>query len=285
MERGACRAPLQTNARSRPTSDQDDTAMTSHDHPPYHWQTTDNGTPIGAPLGHLVTPPRPQKKTLEGRYTRLEPLDPVRHASALHRANLTDQDNRIWTYLPYGPFNTEADYRAWTEQMAAEPDPFFYALLDKTTGTPIGILSYLRINPAAGSIEVGHICLPPLAQKTRQATEALILLIRQAFNQGYRRMEWKCDVLNRASRRAAERLGLSFEGVFRQATHYKGRNRDTAWFATTDKDWPHLERAYATWLDPTNFNPDGKQKASLSSLTAPALRLTFADWPLADRLP
>ncbi len=206
---------------------------------------------------------------MAGRWVRLERLDPARHAADLHAAN--SADDRIWDYLPYGPFGTPADYRAWADRMAPGADPLFHALIPTATGRAAGVASYLRITPEAGSIEVGHICLSPAIQRTPAATEAMFLMADWAFRAGYRRYEWKCDALNIPSRRAATRLGFSYEGTFRQATVVKGRNRDTAWFAIIDKDWPTLRAAYERWLDPANFAPGGAQKTALSDLMRPHL--------------
>jgi RimJ/RimL family protein N-acetyltransferase len=203
---------------------------------------------------------------LEGRYLRLEPLVPG-HAAALHAANRVD--DAIWDYLPYGPFATEAAYRAWVTGVAARPDPLFFALVDRAAGTPGGVASLMRIAPEAGSIEVGHICLAPALQRTRAASEMIYLFAEWVFREGYRRFEWKCDALNRPSRRAAERCGFSYEGVFRQATVIKGRNRDTAWFAMTDGDWRCLKPAWEAWLDPGNFDAAGRQHRALGGLTGP----------------
>lgn len=220
---------------------------------------------FGAPVTGWQPPARPGPAAIEGRYVRLERLDPARHAAELHAANRAD--DTIWDYLPYGPFVDLAGYRAWAEAMATREDPFFYALIDRATGRAAGVASYLRIEPAAGSIEVGHINLAPALQKSRAATEAISLMIGWAFDAGYRRFEWKCDALNLPSRRAAERYGLSFEGVFRQATVVKGRNRDTAWFAAIDREWPALQAAFGAWLAPENFDAAGRQKKSLADLT------------------
>ncbi|SPH24941.1 hypothetical protein DEA8626_03974 [Defluviimonas aquaemixtae] len=236
---------------------------------------TGTGNALGdeARLGRIVKdwqpPERPGWARIEGRYVRLERLDPARHASDLFLANRAD--DAIWDYLPYGPFATEEDYRAWTESVAAEEDPRFHALVDASTGRAAGVASYLRIKPGAGSIEVGHINLSPSMQGTCAATEAMYLMMTWAFEAGYRRYEWKCNALNRASRRAAERLGLSFEGVFRQMMVVKGRNRDTAWFAATDGDWPALRAAFERWLAPENFDAEGRQQVALSALTRPHL--------------
>jgi RimJ/RimL family protein N-acetyltransferase len=155
--------------------------------------------------------------------------------------------------------------------MAAKDDPVFFAIRDLSTGSWSGVASYLRITPEAGTIEVGHINLSPELQRTRAATEAMLLMMARAFETGYRRYEWKCNALNLGSRRAAERLGFSYEGIFRQATVIKGRNRDTAWFAAIDAEWPALKAAFARWLDPSNFDDEGRQRRSLSELTAPIL--------------
>jgi RimJ/RimL family protein N-acetyltransferase len=206
---------------------------------------------------------------IEGRHVRLERFDPARHSADLHEANTAS--DAIWDYLPYGPFASLSDYRIWAENVAGNSDPFFYALRDRATGRAGGVASFLRISPAAGSIEVGHIALAPALQRTPAATEAMALMMGWAFAAGYRRYEWKCDALNLASRRAAQRLGLSYEGTFRQAAVIKGRNRDTAWFAAVDTEWPRLSTAFDRWLAAENFDPAGRQKQSLSALTAPIL--------------
>jgi RimJ/RimL family protein N-acetyltransferase len=224
-------------------------------------------------LGRIVEgwrpPPRPGPDGFLGRWAELERLDPAKHAEDLHRAN--GASDAIWDYLPYGPFAKGADYLAWVEEMAAKTDPLFYAIRDRETGDWGGVASFLRIAPEAGSIEVGHICLAPQLQRTRAATEAMFHLMHWVFEAGYRRYEWKCDALNRGSRRAAERLGFSYEGVFRQAAVVKGRNRDTAWFACIDREWPALRVAHETWLDPANFDAAGRQRRPLSDLTRPIL--------------
>ncbi len=225
------------------------------------------GEPIGFPVEDWQGRLPPPRTPLEGRYARVEPIDIERHAAELHRANLEDKDHRIWTYLAYGPFETLDDYRGWLAETCLGDDPLFHAIVDKSHGTATGVASYLRIDPPFGVIEVGHINFAPRLQTTRAATEAMYLMMRRVFDElGYRRYEWKCDALNAASRRAAERLGFTFEGVFRQATIYKGRNRDTAWYAIIDKDWPRLKRAFEAWLDPANFDAAGAQKARLSEL-------------------
>lgn len=172
----------------------------------------------------------------------------------------------MWTYLLSGPFASLAEYRTWLEAKQASDDPLFFAIVDGATRLAVGLASYLRIDAANGSMEVGHLQFSPLLQRTAAATEAMYLMMKQAFELGYRRYEWKCDALNAASRRAAERLGFSFEGIFRQAVVYKGRNRDTAWYSIIDKEWPAIDAAYRQWLDPANFDEAGQQRSSLSAL-------------------
>lgn len=228
------------------------------------------GQPIGQLLPDWAPPPRPPRDLLSGRFCRLEPLDPARHAADLHAANSADAEGRMWTYMAYGPFATLAAYRDWMERSCSGNDPLFYAIIDLRTACAAGVASYLRIDPPAGSIEIGHLAFAPILQRTPAATEALFLLIQQAFALGYRRCEWKCHALNAPSRRAAQRLGFTFEGVFRQASVVKGRNRDTAWYAIIDHEWPALEAAFTRWLDPANFDAAGQQRCSLTELTSPS---------------
>ena len=225
------------------------------------------GQPVGADLTGWTPRPRPSRTVLEGHYCRLEPLDPDRHAAELYAANGEASDDRFWTYLPQGPFPSFEAYEAWLRQVHAGQDPHFYAIRGIEDGLAVGIASYLRIDPAVGSIEVGHINFSPRLQKTPAATEALYLLMANAFETlGYRRYEWKCDSLNAPSRAAALRLGFTFEGIFRQATIYKGRSRDTAWFSIIDSEWPALKRAYLAWLAPENFDEAGQQRRRLGDL-------------------
>ena len=230
--------------------------------------------PIGFPLPDWTPPPFPPDEPMAGRYCRVERLDPSRHATELFEANATDSEGRNWSYLAYGPFDSLAEYREWIETSCCDSDPLFHAILDQTTGKAVGVASYLRITPTQGTIEVGHINHSPLLQRKPAATEAMFLMMQRAFDLGYRRYEWKCDALNAASRKAAQRLGLSYEGVFRQATVYKQRNRDTAWYAAVDQEWPELKEAFTCWLNPANFDDHGQQRVSLSSLTAPILKQT-----------
>jgi RimJ/RimL family protein N-acetyltransferase len=212
-----------------------------------------------------------------GRYCRLEPLDPDRHAAELHAIDIADNDPSSWTYMPYGPFEDMASFVEWIKFKCLGDDPQFYAIIDVTNDSPVGVASYLRITPASGSIEVGHLHFSSRLRRTPLATEAMYLMMRQAFELGYRRYEWKCDSLNRPSRNAAQRLGLSFEGIFRQATVYKGRTRDTAWYAAIDAEWPELRQAFETWLNADNFDQNGRQRTSLSDLTRPILKNRPAD--------
>ena len=229
------------------------------------------GQPIGFPVEGWTERPRPPRTAIEGRHCRVEPIEPTRHAADLHAANREDARDRIWSYLPYGPFETLDDYRAWMEATCLGDDPLFHAIVDAKTEKAVGVASYLRIEPPVGVIETGHINYAPRLQKTAAATEAMFLMMRRVFDElGYRRYEWKCDALNAGSRAAAERLGFTFEGVFRQATLYKGRNRDTAWYAITDGDWPAIKTAFERWLDDANFDADGRQRESLSVLTMAA---------------
>jgi RimJ/RimL family protein N-acetyltransferase len=176
-----------------------------------------------------------------------------------------DVERRDWTYLSQGPYDTFDGFAAWARTAASTEDPLFFAICD-SAGRALGVASYLRITPAAGTIEVGHIHLSPLLQRTAAATEAMFLMMQHAFDLGYRRYEWKCDALNAPSRAAATRLGFTFEGIFRQALVYKGRNRDTAWYSIIDREWPPLREALDRWLDPNNFDARGGQRARLSDL-------------------
>lgn len=225
------------------------------------------GQPIGFPVPGWSERPRPLRAPIEGRYARVEAVDPARHAADLHAANLMDREARIWTYLPYGPFASLEDYLGWMRGTCLGDDPMFHAIIDKASGKATGIASLMRIDPKPGVIEVGHINYAPALQRTRAATESMFLLMQRVFDElGYRRYEWKCDALNAPSRQAALRLGFSYEGTFRQATIYKGRNRDTAWYSIIDKEWPALKAAYDRWLDPANFDAAGRQRAALTPM-------------------
>jgi RimJ/RimL family protein N-acetyltransferase len=218
-------------------------------------------------LAAWQAPPRPARVTLAGRLCRVEPLT-TDHAVALHEANSLDTAGRMWEYLAYGPFATEAAYRDWVAQKARSEDPLFFAIVDGARGAAVGVASYLRIDPPNGVIEVGHLAYSPRLQRTPAATEAMYLMMRHAFELGYRRYEWKCNARNAASRSAAERLGFTFEGVFRQHMIVKGRNRDTAWYSVIDGEWPRVRAGFERWLDPANFDRDGRQRRTLADCRA-----------------
>jgi len=202
-----------------------------------------------------------------GRLCRVEPIDAVRHAHDLFAAYGRDPTGRNWTYLAQEPFVEFTRYRAWLESVAAGEDPLFHAIVEGASGKPVGVAAFMRIDRANGVIEVGNINYSPLLQRTPAATEAMFLMMRRVFDElGYRRYEWKCDALNAPSRAAALRLGFRYEGLFRQAVVYKGRNRDTAWFSIIDGEWPALKRAYQEWLLPTNFDAEGRQRVGLAQL-------------------
>lgn len=231
-------------------------------------KTNDLGQPIGFAVPGWGARPAPPRTAMEGRFCRLEPLDPDRHGSDLFTANSDDQDGRMWTYMGYGPFATLADYRQWMDAACCGTDPQFHAVID-SHGRAAGLASYLRIDPAMGVIEVGHIAWSPRLQRQPAATEAMFLMMARAFDElGYRRYEWKCDALNGPSRQAALRLGFRFEGIFRQAMIYKGRNRDTAWFSIIDSEWPRLRRAFESWLAADNFDEQGRQIRPLGAIAA-----------------
>lgn len=201
---------------------------------------------------------------LTGSACRIEPLSATNHTASLYTANEKAADGRAWTYLPYGPFDSFEDYHAWVSSAAAGSDPKFYAIVDLKTGRAAGVASLMRMDPSAGSIEVGHIHYSPLLQRTRAATEAMYLLMRYAFGLGYRRYEWKCDALNAVSREAGQRLGFRPEGVHRQACLANGRNRDTAWFSMLDSEWPARRAEFERWLAPENFDAKELQRSALN---------------------
>ena len=228
------------------------------------------GQPIGFPLPDWGECRRPPRSAMGGRFCIVEPVDPARHAADLHAANSLDQEGRNWTYLPYGPFDRLEAYRRWLDRGAAGDDPLFHAIIERRSGRAVGVASYMRIDPAAGVIEVGGINYAPPLQRTPAATEAMYLMMRRVFGElGYRRYEWKCDALNAPSRAAAQRLGFRYEGMFRQATVYKARNRDTCWFSILDSEWPTRKAAFESWLDPANFDPQGRQHRNLASCIEP----------------
>ena len=231
------------------------------------------GQPVGDAVAGWTVRPRPSRTAIEGRWCRVEPVDVNRHAVDLFEANQEDPDGRNWTYLSVDAPPDLNAYRSWLTSASAGDDPLFHAIVETDTFKAIGVAAYLRIDGANGVIEVGHINYSPALQQTTAATEAMFLMMRRAFDElGYRRYEWKCDSLNDASCRAAERLGFNFEGVFEQALVTKGRNRDTAWFSVTDQEWPARRAVFERWLALSNFDDEGQQRTSLASLMRPLRR-------------
>jgi len=227
------------------------------------------GQPIGLDLTGWKSPPAPLPHELNGRYCQLQPLCEAAHGRSLFAAFAADVRGVNWTYMPYGPFAAYADFSSWLGWACEATDPLFFAIVDTGSGRAAGFASYLNIDAANGTIEVGHIHYSEELKRTRAATEAMYLLMKHAFDLGYRRYEWKCDALNRPSRAAGRRLGFRFEGLFRNAVVYNGRTRDSAWHSIIDSEWPRLESAFHTWLAAANFTVDGHQRQSLSTLTAP----------------
>lgn len=220
-------------------------------HPVLNWQ------PVAAPA----------HETLTGRYLDLEPLDPARHGDDLWDAlQGPDSDPLLWDYLPYGPFTERAAFDHWIAANAASADPQFYAVRDKRSGRVTGLLSFLRITPKDGVIEIGHIAYGRVMQSSPASTEAVYLLAKRAFDLGYRRLEWKCNSRNARSMRAAARLGFVYEGTFRQHMVIKDQNRDSAWFSILDHEWAPRRVAFEAWLAADNFDAEGRQKHTLESL-------------------
>ena len=235
------------------------------------------GQPVGEDLSHWEQPPYPPSVALEGAWCRLEPLDPARHGDALWDAFGEAEDGRDWTYLSWGPFEERARFDGWLEEIADEAHGPFKVVV--VGGAACGMGAYLSIAPSNGSIEIGHLHFAPRLRGTAAGTEALHLWIDHAFQLGYRRVEWKCDALNAASRQSARRLGFSFEGLFLNHRRFKGRSRDTAWYAITDDAWPALRAVHRAWLDPGNFGVDGTQRCSLAAATAGLRRPAPVDEP------
>lgn len=225
--------------------------------------TNTHGQPVGTDLTGWSPPGVPEPRVIEGTRVTVTPLSSAGHGAALFH-ELGPAPASIWTYMTYGPFTGISQFEETLRAKEDNPDIIPYALV--VDGQPLGFACYLRINPEQGVIEVGSIVLSPRLQRTTAATEALYLMIRNAFEIGYRRVEWKCDDLNAPSRSAADRLGFTYEGTFRQAVHYKGRNRDTAWYAIIDRDWPVLDEAFRRWLEPGNFDATGTQKSTLREI-------------------
>ena len=213
--------------------------------------------------------PRPERKVMEGRYVRLEPLDAEKHGEGLYAASCVADADARFAWLPDYPPQSRAAFQPWLEKAAASPDPLFFAVIDKQSGKVAGRQTLMRIDAANGVIEIGNIYWGPLVSRKPAATEAQYLFAAYAFDElGYRRYEWKCNNANAPSKRAAERFGFSFEGIFRQHLVVKGENRDTAWYSIIDKEWPALKQAYRAWLDPANFDAEGRQKKRLEELRA-----------------
>jgi RimJ/RimL family protein N-acetyltransferase len=234
------------------------------------------GVPVDPPSGR-----KPDGGVLEGRHVDLEPVEAERHGAALWNSFQTsDPEGRIWTYMGYGPFADREGFLAWLKERQAPVDPLFYAFVPHATGQASGMASFMRMVPEHGVIEIGHIWLSPSLKQTREATEGLYLMMRHAMETlGSRRLEWKCDALNLPSRRAAARLGFTFEGVFRQHMIVKGRNRDTAWFAIIDKEWPAIDQAFRNWLAPDNFDGAGRQRQALQAAEAGGIKRATSSCP------
>ena len=227
--------------------------------------------PLGPPVPGWLPRQLPPLAAMSGLFCRVEPIDSTRHGAALYAAYATDREGRLWTYLPWGPYSGPEELCARIDAVRASGVRPEYALIDLASGSPFGQASYLNIDPAAGSIEVGGIVYAPAFQRRIAATEAMYLMMRRAFDElGYRRYAWQCNSLNARSRAAATRLGFTFEGVWRQANVHKGRNRDTAWFSILDSEWPAIKTAFESWLAPENFDAEGRQRMRLSELTAAA---------------
>lgn len=226
--------------------------------------TNEFGQQIGEQVRGWTRRPQLPHSVMTGRWCRVEPLDVERHAHDLFQSNREDAGGRNWTYLNSEPFKEFEAYATWLQRMCAGVDPFFHAIVDGRTEKAIGVAAFLRIDAGNGVVEVGHINYSPSLQRTTAATEAMYLMMRRVFDElGYRRYEWKCDSLNAPSRAAAKRLGFVYEGTFRQALVYKGRNRDSAWFSMLDREWPAVKAAYERWLLPSNFDEHGAQREKL----------------------
>lgn len=223
--------------------------------------------PIGPAVVGWTERPRPRRQVLSGRYCRLEPVDVERHAADLFAAYMDAPDDRDWTYLFADRPQTPHLFREYLANLAKTEDPLHFTIVDAHTSKPTGTAALMRIDPVHGVIEVGSIAYSPRMKLTRAGTEAMYLLMRLVFDElGYRRYEWKCDRLNGPSRAAALRYGFTFEGIFRNAIVYKGRNRDTAWFSIIDREWPRIRSALEAWLDPGNFDEAGRQRRTLAAI-------------------
>jgi RimJ/RimL family protein N-acetyltransferase len=211
--------------------------------------------------------PPPSLMTHEGRFVRLEPLQPHRHAQSLFEKTGGPEHDWLWTYMSDGPYQNYGSFEADLSRKAVSEDPLFFSIIDRQSGSAVGYASYMRIEPKHRCVEVGHIMYSPAMQRTAGASEAMYLMARHIFEDlGYRRYEWKCNALNQPSRRAALRYGFQFEGIFRQHMIVKGRNRDTAWFSMLDHEWPRRKANFERWLSSSNFDENGRQRVSLSEL-------------------
>jgi RimJ/RimL family protein N-acetyltransferase len=225
-----------------------------------------NPSPIGI-LVNASPATSPQPTTLAGRLVTLVPLDPDAHGEALYEGSHGADKEQLWRYLFDGPYPSREAFNVRLRQMACTRDPLFFTILAQSSRTPVGYASYMRIEPANRCIEVGSILFTPALQRTPGATEAMYLMARHVFDDlGYRRYEWKCNSLNEPSRRAALRLGFTFEGIFRQHMIIKGHNRDTAWYAMLDSEWPVRKASFERWLAPENFDGAGRQRESLAEM-------------------
>ena len=223
------------------------------------------GQPIGDALPNFKPGDLPKMERLEGRYVIVECLSKDKHGADLYEVYGPDSPADMWTYLFQNPVQSQEEWSALLDQMLAAQDRFYYAIVDKESGKALGTFALMRINRGSRVIEVGSVTYSPQLKRTRLATEAQYLLARYVFEElEYRRYEWKCDALNQPSRYAAERLGFIYEGTFRQAVVYKGRNRDTDWLAMIDKDWPAVKISLEKWLSPDNFDENGQQIKALS---------------------
>lgn len=225
------------------------------------------GQPIGFEVKGWNGASPPDRTPIKGKSCSLVPVDPQNHRRSLFESYNIDEEGGLWTYLPVGPFKAEDEIEIWLVELSKSEDPMFFTIVDNSTGKAVGVVSFLRFVPEMGVIEVGFITYSPLLQRTVMATETMYLMMARVFDDwGYRRYEWKCDALNTPSRNSAERLGFTYEGIFRQAVIYKGRNRDTAWFSIIDREWPMIKTGFQNWLSPENFDEKGNQKEKLRDL-------------------
>jgi RimJ/RimL family protein N-acetyltransferase len=230
--------------------------------------------PIGPKVEPLPSGARPDGRVLFGRYVTVEHVSSRKHGRDLYGSFAdTDLEGVLWTYMGYGPFDDLEAFQSWLQEREKSNDPLFHAIVPRSTGKASGMAAFMRHDAPNGVIEIGHIWLAPVLQKTREATEAIFLMMRHALEDlGVRRLEWKCDALNAASRRSADRFGFLFEGVFRQHYVVKGRNRDTAWYSIIDREWRPMREAFDKWLDAANFDDRGRQKTRLGTRTKRVLQ-------------